>query len=478
MNRQIGRLFGLVVILFAVLVISTSWWSVFSAEGLEAMNANRRPLLRQEQVPRGLILAADDAALAESRNVASPEEPRYVREYPEGSLFSHAVGYSFVSRGNAGLERYYNDDLAGEGSEFESILDDLSEEGEEGEDLRTTLDPAAQRTAIEALGGQAGSVVAIEPDTGAVRVMVSLPDYDPNQVPQQFEQLNRAENSPLLNRATQGRYPPGSTFKVVTASAALDSGDFTPTTTVNGQSGISIGGTPLANFGGQDFGPVSLTDALTNSVNTVWAQVGEQVGSETLFEYMERFGFGRKPPLDYPPDEMQASGVFDGNKVLRGSDPVDVGRVAIGQERLQVSPLQMAMVAAAVANDGTLMRPHLADEIVARDGRVESRVRPQEFAEVMTSQSASQLTDMMSSVVEEGSGTAAALEGISVAGKTGTAEVEAGAANQAWFIAFAPADDPEMAIAVTVERTQGTGGEVAAPIAKRVLEQFLGDQGG
>lgn len=475
MNRQIARLFAIVIVLFTVLVISTSWWSVFGAEDLENNAANRRPLLRQEQIPRGLILAEDGTELAESRNVATPQEPRYIRDYPEGPLFSHSVGYAYVSRGSAGLERFYNGELGGQEEEFKSIIEGFTTSAEEGNDLQTTLDPDAQRAAIEALDGQAGSVVAIEPDTGAVKTMVSLPDFDPNRIPDEFERLNRDPASPLLNRATQGRYPPGSTFKVVTAAAALDSGDFTPETTVNGETGIEIGGTPLANFGGQSFGPVSLTDALTNSVNTVWAQVGEQVGAETMFEYMERFGFGRKPPLDYPPDEIQASGVFDGQKILTGEEPVDIGRVAIGQERLQVSPLQMAMVASAVANDGSLMRPHFGDQIVAPDGRVQSRVRPQEMAKVMDSDTAAQVNDMMSRVVEEGSGTAAALQGIDVAGKTGTAEVEAGAANQAWFIAFAPADDPQMAIAATVERTQGTGGEVAAPVAKRVLEVLLED---
>jgi penicillin-binding protein A len=218
---------------------------------------------------------------------------------------------------------------------------------------------------------------------------------------------------------------------------------------------------------------VSLTDALTNSVNTVFAQVGEQVGSETLFEYMERFGFGRLPPIDYPPSQLFTSGVYEGNEVLSGNDPVDVGRVAIGQERLQVTPLQMAMVAAAVANDGELVSPRLGDAIVARDGRLVERIRGRRVSRVMSPQTATTLGGMMANVVEEGSGTAGALEGIEVAGKTGTAEVESGATNQAWFIAFAPVDDPQMAIAVTVERTNSTGGEVAAPIAKQVLEAMI-----
>jgi peptidoglycan glycosyltransferase len=188
---------------------------------------------------------------------------------------------------------------------------------------------------------------------------------------------------------------------------------------------------------------------------------------------MQRFGFNRQPELDYPPEQMTPSGVFSKGKLLSPDDPVDIGRVAIGQERLQVTPLQMAEVAAAIGNEGRLMRPRLTDRIVDKDGRVTERVRPELQSRVMSEKAAGELGQMMSRVVEEGTGTAAALEGIDVAGKTGTAEVEGGAANQAWFIAFAPVDHPRMAIAVTVERTSGQGGTVAAPIAKQVLETLL-----
>jgi peptidoglycan glycosyltransferase len=189
---------------------------------------------------------------------------------------------------------------------------------------------------------------------------------------------------------------------------------------------------------------------------------------------MRRFGFNSKLGLDYPSDQITASGVFKGQTLLGPSDSVDIGRVAIGQERLQVTPLQMAMVAAAVANGGKLMEPRLVDRVTAPDGGVRSRNRPTERATVMSRQAASQLAAMMSKVVEEGTGTAAALQGIQVAGKTGTAEVVNGATNQAWFIAFAPVRDPRIAIAATVERTSGQGGTVAAPIAKRVMEVLLG----
>jgi peptidoglycan glycosyltransferase len=218
---------------------------------------------------------------------------------------------------------------------------------------------------------------------------------------------------------------------------------------------------------------VSLTDALTHSVNTVWAQVGVNLGAKTMFKYMERFGFGQKPPLDYPPEQMEASGVFSGGHLLGADDAIDVGRVAIGQERLQVTPLEMAMVTAAIADKGRLMRPRLTERVVRPDGRIKRIIEPDLHSQVMSPRAAGELTEMMSRVVEEGTGTAAALEGIPVAGKTGTAEVEGGAANQAWFIAFAPVDKPRLAIAVTVERTQGQGGTVAAPLAKQVFQVLL-----
>ena len=474
MNRQIVHLFALFVLLFAVLVAFTSRWAVFEAESLEENTANRRPLLEQQRIPRGLILARDGTTLARDRGEGPRQARRYVRTYPQGELFSHAVGYSFIESGRAGLEKSRNDQLTGLDDEFSSIADELAGRTPEGEDLRTTLDPEAQRAALAALAGRRGSVVAIEPDTGRIRAMASVPAFDPNEVPERLSRLNRQPDSPLFNRATQARYPPGSTFKVVTAAAALDSGRFTPDSIVDGSTGQEIGGVPLQNFGGQDFGPIPLTTALTNSVNTVWAQVGESLGQRTLFRYMDRFGFGEDPPLDYPAEQLTPSGLFDGGRLLGDDDPVDVGRTAIGQERLQVAPLQMAMVAAAIANGGRLMRPRLVERVIARDGRVTERIQPRVAARVVRPDTASAVAAMMSRVVEEGSGTAAALSGTPVAGKTGTAEVEGGAANQAWFIGFAPLVNPRVAVAVTVERTQGTGGTVAGPVARQVMQELFG----
>jgi peptidoglycan glycosyltransferase len=291
-----------------------------------------------------------------------------------------------------------------------------------------------------------------------------------------FQDFNKDPKSPLFNRATQSGYPPGSTFKVVTATAAIDSGEMTPSTVLNGDSPKTIGGFPLKNFGGEQFGDIDMTTALTHSVNTYFAQVGEKIGKDTLYRYMNRYGFNRRPELDYPLDQLRASGVYSNGHILHSSDAVDVGRVAIGQERLAVTPLQMAEVVAAVANRGVLMRPRIWDRVVDPDGRTVKTMHPSKQSTVMKEETASTLTEMMTNVVREGTGTAAALSGIDVAGKTGTAEVgpnTCGSGNQAWFIGFAPADAPRVAVAVTVERTPGQGGSDAAPIAKSVMESLL-----
>jgi peptidoglycan glycosyltransferase len=483
MNRQIVQLFALSMLLFATLVGFTSRWTVFEAEELKDQALNRRALIEAQRVPRGLVRAADGTVLARSVPRGSGQRRIFERTYPEGNLFAHAVGYSFLSRGSVGIERFRNDELTGEEDEFSSIFSELQSKRPEGSDVTTTLDMEAQRTALEALGGRQGAIVALEPSTGRVRAMASSPDFNPNEVPDgdRFSDLNADEEArPVVNRATQANFQPGSTFKVVTAGAALDSGKFTPESIVDGSSGQLVSGVPLANFGGQDFGAITLTDALTNSVNTVWGQVGEQIGRKTLVEYMNRFGFNSDPPLDYPADQMNASGIRNADlRLLDGDDGFDVGRVAIGQGgaegQIQVTPLQMAMVAAAVGNGGKLMRPQLTEKVVAPDGRVEQRFEPEEQSQVMSADSAGQLAQMMSRVVEEGTGTSAALSGVPVAGKTGTAEVAGAQLNQLWFIGFAPVENPQVAVAVTLEdQPLGTqGGQVAAPLAAQVMETLL-----
>ncbi|HYH59191.1 MAG TPA: penicillin-binding protein 2 [Thermoleophilaceae bacterium] len=480
MNRQIVQLFTLVVVLFGLLVAFTSRWTVFEAESLEENTANRRPLLEDLRVPRGQILARDGTLIARSDPVGEGERQIYVRSYPEAGLFAHPIGYSFQDQ-RSGLERSRNDELTGEENEFVSLFEELVGHEREGDDVHTTLDAEAQSIALEGLGTQSGAVVALEPSTGRVRAMVSTPTFDPNQIEERSSELNQDPAAPILNRATQSRYPPGSTMKVVTAVAALDSGEYEPDSIVSGESPKVIGGAPLSNCcaeGSGDYGPLSLTEALTNSVNTVWAEVGEELGAETMLDYMERFGFGSDPPLDYPDDQMVESGVVKkGGDLADEDDGFDVGRVAIGQGgeegQTQATALQMAMVAAAVGNDGVLMKPRLTDRVVDKDGRVRERIEPSEEGRVMSTETAEEVQAMMLSVVQSGTGTTAQISGVEVAGKTGTAERGDGT-NNAWFITFAPADDPQIAIATVVEETTGQGGSVAAPIAKSVMEALLG----
>ena len=314
--------------------------------------------------------------------------------------------------------------------------------------------------------------------------MVSTPGYDPNALDQPGVYTKLATddaNSPLLNRATQGGYVPGSTMKVVTAAAALDSGKFTPDSMVDGKSPIDISGTPLSNFSNSQYGPITLTTALTNSVNTVWAQVAEQLGNETMADYMERFGFG-DGPADGLPRRADApergARPQDAEAHLAGLEPASTSAAsASARSASRVTPLQMATVAATVANGGVRMEPHLTNRVVDEDGRTVERIEPKEAERVIDAASARELTVMMSNVVREGTGVGAALEGIEVAGKTGTAELNIEQRiNQPWFIGFAPLDAPKVAIAVTVERVQGPqsqGGAVAAPIAKVVMQELL-----
>ncbi|HXR61671.1 MAG TPA: penicillin-binding transpeptidase domain-containing protein, partial [Solirubrobacterales bacterium] len=467
---------------FTVLIGFTSWWSVFDAEALKEKEANKRPLLEQQQIRRGRILTADGTVIARSVPKGRGDGLRYVRRYPEGALFGHPIGYSFVRYGDTEFEQFHNDELIGEDSEFGSILDELTGGTQEGNDIVTNIDAEAQRVALADLQEAGfGAVVAIEPSTGAVKVMASNAPYDPNRIPYELSKLNRNKiETPLLNRATQGLYPPGSTFKVVTAAAGLESGTITPETTINAPGTLEVEGTPLQNDFNEDFGPIALDTALTNSVNTWFGQLGQQVGQDELFETMEKFGFNSTPAIDLPDDEVYNSGVYEEGELLKRNDPVDLARLAIGQERLLSTPLQIAEVAAAIANGGKLMKPQIWKRVIDPDGRVVDKLDPSVYSEPVSAETAAELTTAMEGVVSEGTGTNARISGVAVAGKTGTAETPGNEAcgggvdeNQAWFMGFAPADDPQIAIVASVECTEQFGNDVAAPIFRDVAETIL-----
>jgi peptidoglycan glycosyltransferase len=481
MNPRIGGLFKLSAIGFALLITMTAYWQIWAASGLAARKDNARLVYRQLQIKRGLIYAADGRTVLAS-NVKRHKNgiDIYLRRYPMGPLFGHPVGYNTVGSGRSGLELSENDYLTASNADLSTVLGNLGDrlKGQTvtGNNLVTSLSPAAQRAAMAGLAGHSGAVVAIEPSTGRVLAMASSPEYNPNTVASDFAKLNApSRGSPLLDRATQGLYAPGSTFKVVTATTALESGLYTPTTTIDGHGHClsSVQGQPLCNAGTESAGVVTLTDALTYSYNTVFAQVGEKVGASRLYATMDKYGFFTDPALDYPSDEMQPSGLYAGGHLLRRSAPVDIARVAIGQERLGVTPLQMAEVVATVGNHGVRMRPSLVDRVTSPSGSTISATHPQQLQQVMSAGTAAELTAMMRRVVEEGTGQAANLGSLSVAGKTGTAETGVTGLNTAWFIAFAPAQNPRIAIAVVIERTPEFGGTIAAPIARDVITAYL-----
>jgi peptidoglycan glycosyltransferase len=491
-NSPIVRLYGFILVLFAALVGFTSYWAVFDSNTLKDETANRRPLIQEQQVKRGFIKTSDGVTIAESHPEGGGKNPVYVRDYPQGSLYGNPVGYNFVNVGQTGIEDSENAVLAGERNEFTSILDELRGVPQEGDNLTLTIDSQAQQVATQALqneiaatpgaSGSGGAVVALDPSTGAVKAMASVPGYDPNKVKDtsSFEQITHDKSAPIVNRATQSTYPPGSTMKVVTAAAALDSGRFTPGSVLSGHSPQTIGGVPLFNAGGEEFGDIDMTTALTHSVNTYFAQVGEQLGTGTMVEYMKRFGFYTDPKLDYPDGQMAPSGAYNSDQHLVTSG-FDVGRVAIGQGGAEgqdlTTPLQMAEVAATVANGGKLMQPTFVQQVTDPDGRVTQKLTPHVQSTAISPQTASELTSMMENVTSEG--TAAGLTvtgGVPFAGKTGTAEIgdPADGINQPWFIAFAPAQDPQVAVAATIERCQGCfGAEVAGPVATQVMDSLL-----
>ncbi|HEX2703598.1 MAG TPA: penicillin-binding transpeptidase domain-containing protein [Solirubrobacteraceae bacterium] len=480
MNRPIARLFVLVLVMFGALVAYTSRWSVFDASALQDNKLNARTLLETQNIQRGTIYAADSSVIADA---VRGSEGIYVRRYPFGSLFAVPVGYSFPDEGSVGLEAYDGSLLAGTPLDHESIVDQLEGHQSGGDSVYTTLDPSAQQVALQALEarGHTGAVVAITPSSGAIRVFATNPTFNPSLIPRASYRRSLLTDSrgPEFDRVTQAQDYPGSIQKVVTAVAAIDSGKFTPETLVNGNSPQTFEGIPLHNDGDMSYGNITLTDALTQSVNTVYANVAQDLGPTILAKYMSRLGYYRDPPIDLPSDELAPSGVRDNKGNLVPVADSDVPLVGIGEGELDVTPLQMVMVAAAVANGGKLMRPYLTQKVVNADGVTVQRTTPSLFSTVMKPSTATAVTTMMEGVVQDGTAEHA-LAGFNItpiAGKTGTAELgnSTNSPNDAWFIAFAPGKD--IAVAVVVEKTYDYGASAAAPIARDVLESLVGASG-
>ena len=489
MNRQITRVALVSLALLIALIVATTYWQTWAAASLADRQDNAIQRVAQFTIKRGLIYAADGKTVL-ARNIVRTIDGKklFFRRYPAGSLAPHVVGYSTQSRARAGLERSENDYLVGSNKSLRTVLrttlDRLKGATITGNTLVTSIDPKAQALANRLLAGQCGSAVALEPSTGRVLVMASAPTYDPNLVEGHFDQFGKVRanckpSAPLLNRATAGLYTPGSTFKVVTAAAALDTGRFKADSEFVDPGYCTEYGKRVYNFADQSgpeiFGRVTLAEALQHSINAVFCNVGKSLGALTLIDYAKRFGFYAVPPLETPVNERAPSGLYNGTRLFRPKHgyQVDPGRFAFGQERLLVTPLQMAMVAGAIGNRGIVMRPYVVSRVVDPDHHTVSKTKPQSLGQAIKPQTAATLTDMMESVVTGGTGTAAQIPGVRVAGKTGTAETGVSHNNTTWFISFAPADNPRVAVAVALENQTGTGGATAAPIAKQLMEELL-----
>ena len=481
MNTPLRRLATITLVMFVTLMASASWVQFFQAESLNTDPRNVRTLYREHGNARGPIVAGGEA-VASSVPVDDPFG--YQRTYAHGDLYSAVTGFYSIANGRRQLEEAENDQLTGRSDQlfFTRIRDLLTGKRPEGAAVETTILPAAQQAARDGLGDQHGAVVAIEPSTGRILALVSTPGFDPNALAvhstsdaaAQYRALEQAPGNPLRSNATQERYAPGSTFKLVTAAAALESGSYTADTLVPSPDQLTLPQTSatIGNFGGGSCGgeQVTLADALRTSCNTAFASLGMTLGEDALREQSERFGFlDAEQTMPMPVVES----VFP-----TGLDPAVLAQSAIGQRDVQATPLQMAMVASAIANGGRLMTPYLVDTVRAADLTVVSTTEPQTYSDAVSASTASALTQMMVGVVESGTGRSARISGVQVAGKTGTAQTTQGQPPHAWFTAFAPADAPRVAVAVIVENggnlgNEATGGAVAAPIARAVIEAVL-----
>ncbi|MBO1751205.1 penicillin-binding protein 2 [Actinotalea sp. BY-33] len=481
MNTPLRRLANVTIVMFLALMMTSTWVQFVRAPDLNSDGRNVRTLYREYDNSRGPIVVGGDS-IASSAPVDTPFG--YQRSYTQAELYAHVTGYYSVIYGRSGIEQAMNTELNGSAdSLFYSRLQDLiTGRQPQGAAVELTIDPAAQQAAWDALGDQRGAVVALDPTTGAILAMVSKPSYDPNllaghttsEVTENWTALNEADGQPLANRAIAGNtYPPGSVFKLVTAAAALEDGlAVDEQIPAPDELPLPLSSAVLGNFGGascSSSGTQTLGDALRVSCNTAFAQLGLDLGAELIGEQAEAFGFGTRftVPMEsaesyFPPDP----------------DAPSTALSAIGQYEVRVTPLQVAMVSAAIANGGTQMSPYLVDSVRSQDLDVVTETSPSELGQPISPETAAALQEMMLGVVADGTGRAAQIPGVQVAGKTGTAETSSDVPPHAWFTSFAPADDPQIAVAVIVENggtlgSEATGGAVAAPIARAVMQAVL-----
>jgi peptidoglycan glycosyltransferase len=459
-NTQILQITYIFVLLFLVLIGYIIKFIIVDSEEVIANSYNKRQSTLSERVLRGKIISSNDKVLAQTVLDSDGNEQR---NYPYGKMFAHVVG--FDTNGRSGLEATYNYQLLTSNSDlFMQIQNALTGDKNTGDDLYTTLDTRLQKAAYEALGDNDGAVIAIEPDTGKILAMVSKPDFDPNEIKTQWSSLNSSSESVLLNRATQGLYAPGSTFKIVTALEYMrehaDYDDFSYTCT----SSITKNDNQISCYHGTVHGTVNLTQAIAKSCNTAFVELGSDLNKSKLRELADDLLFNQKISIDISSKKSSFT-------VTRKTKKNQMPQIVIGQGDTLITPLNNALIMCAIANDGVIMKPYLADHIENYNGGVIKQYEPSKLTQALSSSEAQAMKEMLKSVISDGTGSILQTSAYTVAGKTGSAEYNSKKDSHAWFVGMSNVEDPDLVVSVIVEQG-GSGGKTAAPIAKKVFDSF------
>lgn len=454
-NKRIINVLIFVSLMFLSLVTYLLYFNMFRAEEIAANPYNKRQWEDEKFVKRGSIYDKDGEVLAET----VVDGDSRIRKYPKGHLYSHIIGYCSQVYGKSGLEMTYDKELLGHGDISISFNELRS-----GYDLNLTIDNDLQKYAYDQLGGRRGAVVALEPSTGKILAMVSCPDFDPttSKLEDNWKYIVEREDAPLLARATGGLYPPGSTYKIVTAATAYNAGYTEKVFDDDGT--FEADGLKVENYGGEKYGEIDLKKGFGVSSNFVFCKLGYELGAENVLNAAESFGINKEIKTDFPVAKSRIE--------YKNMADADAALVSIGQGQLLMTPLHVAMMGAAAGNGGKMMKPYLVDKITASSGVTLGTTRPETLYQPMSAACAEYINELMVNAVENGTGRSAKISGITVGGKTGTAENETDK-DHAWFVGYAPAEKPLIAVAVLLEYDGGAGGRKAAPIAKNIMNKYL-----
>ena len=452
-NKRIIRVLIAISLLFLALVTYLLWFNMFRAKDVYTNSYNKRQWESEQQVQRGEIYSQDGVLLAETEIDGDAR----IRKYPKGRLYSHIIGYCSQVYGKTQLEMSHDDDLIGKGT-ISLTLNEIKH----GNNLNLTINDELQEYAYEQLDGRDGAIVAMEPTTGQILAMVSLPDFNPETIEKDWPSMMEDENSPFLARATQGLYPPGSTYKIVTAAGVYDNGMTTETFDDEGL--FKKDDVTVYNYNKESFGKLDIKTAFEVSSNYVFCTLGYEMGADAVKAEAEKFGVNKSFDFDIPVSQSQIQ--------YKKMTDLDGALVSIGQGGLVMTPLHVAMMASAVANNGKMMKPYLVETVTTENGTVIGQTKPSVLYDSIGTACADHIEDMMIGVVEDGTGTGAQISGITVAGKTGTAENETDK-DHAWFVGYAPVENPTICVAVVLENAATSGGKSAVPIAKNIIRKFL-----